>query len=431
MPLTWSPIHAALGEAPGPLTFEMIKACVAQNVTEQEDLDWKQALPPKEEERLTEFAKDVAAMANTRGGLLVYGVAEERGKGTARAITPVDNSEGAQRRLRQLSSSRIQPMVAGIECLPLTSADGSETVLVLSVPRSPDAPHVIGQQDKLGAPYRDGPETRWMRERDLERAYRERFSRRATEEVRLIELAERITERLALHEGAFIVGVAAPRTPTPAISRPPTRQEATKILEDALKEALLVAPTDTQSRWLILRNLESDALNPSVGLRRWVVQARTDRSPDGLSDRGYVELHHDGSVGFASSLNIRGQVEAPGKYPVLTMVAEGFIADFLALVSVHMRHLGGEGSAALRIDVAREDGTVPLAAFDLDRMGPFTSGKMVQPTWTHTLKSFTPLISEVSPASTTDSLRDLACDLAEDFVNQFGIMQLNALRRAG
>lgn len=164
MAIIWSRIHASLGESPRELTFDLLQAAVDQRMVETDDLDWKSALPGKEEERLEEFAKDVAAMANTRGGLLVYGVEEERGKGSAKGFRSVDNSEGAQRRLRALANSRIHPRVAGLDLTPLEDPEGTYTILVLSVPRSPDAPHIIGQDAKLGIPYRDGPETRWMRD---------------------------------------------------------------------------------------------------------------------------------------------------------------------------------------------------------------------------------------------------------------------------
>ena len=74
MAIRWSRIHAELGLPPAPLTHDMVTQAVDQRIRENEDLDWKkelawkkQALPPEiKEEKKQEFAKDVAAMANTR-----------------------------------------------------------------------------------------------------------------------------------------------------------------------------------------------------------------------------------------------------------------------------------------------------------------------------------------------------------------------------
>ncbi|MFC3897981.1 hypothetical protein ACFOWZ_41495 [Lentzea rhizosphaerae] len=81
MLILWSRIHAELGVAPCPLTYGMVETAVGRRVREAADLDWKLVVisadeksgPGKQkalEERRWEFAKDIAAMANTQGGLI-------------------------------------------------------------------------------------------------------------------------------------------------------------------------------------------------------------------------------------------------------------------------------------------------------------------------------------------------------------------------
>lgn len=111
MSLRWSPLHAALGLLPQPLEWGHIEQLVERQVPEDTALDWKRAVPVGDAQALDEFAKDVAALANSGGGCLVFGVAEQRGRGTAAAISPVDVSEGVQQRLRAAAASRIRPLV--------------------------------------------------------------------------------------------------------------------------------------------------------------------------------------------------------------------------------------------------------------------------------------------------------------------------------
>jgi hypothetical protein len=44
---------------------------VAAGVAETDDLDWKSQLPPAKGLRQTDFPKDVAAMADSGGGVIV------------------------------------------------------------------------------------------------------------------------------------------------------------------------------------------------------------------------------------------------------------------------------------------------------------------------------------------------------------------------
>lgn len=72
--MSFTALHRAVGAAPGPLTGEILDAAVAAGVAESNDLDWKSELPPAKGLPQTDFPKDVAAMANSGGGVIVYGV---------------------------------------------------------------------------------------------------------------------------------------------------------------------------------------------------------------------------------------------------------------------------------------------------------------------------------------------------------------------
>ncbi|MER8225887.1 hypothetical protein ABTZ58_36190 [Streptomyces sp. NPDC094143] len=52
------------------MTDELLDAAVEAGVTEADDLDWKSELPPAKGLSQTDFPKDIAAMANSGGGII-------------------------------------------------------------------------------------------------------------------------------------------------------------------------------------------------------------------------------------------------------------------------------------------------------------------------------------------------------------------------
>lgn len=76
--MTFTPLHRSLGLAPSELTDKLVDQAVAAGVTESYDLDWKSQRPPAKNLTESEVLKDIAAMANSGGGMIVYGVTEKQ-----------------------------------------------------------------------------------------------------------------------------------------------------------------------------------------------------------------------------------------------------------------------------------------------------------------------------------------------------------------
>ncbi len=138
MPRTWSRLHEHLGCPPGPITFAIVRRCVDDRLAEADDLDWKELLPNGQNPHQdAEFAKDVAAMANTRGGLIIFGVTDQVEFTGIRAVDA--NPDQYAQWVRNL----VQPYLSGLEQYVLLSDDGSEAVFVVDVPASEPAPHSV------------------------------------------------------------------------------------------------------------------------------------------------------------------------------------------------------------------------------------------------------------------------------------------------
>ncbi|HKB68721.1 MAG TPA: ATP-binding protein [Pyrinomonadaceae bacterium] len=99
--------------------------------------DAKREIPPKN----PDTAKDVAALANTAGGVLLYGLDEDAG-GRPTVLTPI-TLDGQRERLEQIIRTSIDEVPTfSVSTIP-TKTDSSKGYLVLLVPPSERAPHMV------------------------------------------------------------------------------------------------------------------------------------------------------------------------------------------------------------------------------------------------------------------------------------------------
>lgn len=419
----WSRIHAELGVLPSELTHDMVAAAVAQRVRENVDLDWKQALPPADENKRKEFAKDVAAMANTRGDLIVFGVTEENEEATG--FLPVANGEPERQRLRQIAARWIRPLVGGITMSPLEDKQGGRNLLIVSVPASPDAPHVWREKDEMGVPFRDGSDTHWMSEHQLERAYRDRFARRASDAVALEALIDHVHQQVDQSpDKGWLIVAARPTAPTPPYSTGPDRHEVSTVLEEALRIGVAIYPREPGSA--VLDSLPHDAVNnPKTGLRRWVVRADPFAAPAAMTDSIQVELHHDGSSVFAVHVDGSWMSDSPtgldGSTIVPVHLVERALVDAVAVAVAHSRHRGNTGILQVRAELRQPlDGPKAgfLGAVEIRRgaVGLVQGSRMI--------RRVIPVEVEVRADADVPALRAAVRQLAEDVLQQFGVQRV-------
>lgn len=70
----FTPLHQALGRQPGPIDDGMLDEAIEAGIEESDGLDWKAERPGEKDLARSDVVKDVAAFANTGGGVLVFGV---------------------------------------------------------------------------------------------------------------------------------------------------------------------------------------------------------------------------------------------------------------------------------------------------------------------------------------------------------------------
>src|SRR5690625_2668551 len=355
--MDFTPLHRALGLTPRPLTDELLDAAVAAGVTETDDLDWKSELPPIKNLSQTDVPKDIAAMANAGGGMIVYGVEESQKAATGRKDTG-DFTEGHERAYRSAAVSAISPPVFGLGIYRLGAERRAVAVII---PASVDGPHLIYKNDYFGAPVRNDADTAWMRERQIEAMYRARFDERRRSSEALDSLYSEAAEGRDTDKRAWLIAVAHPRIPS--VSVRPDRDVARSIFRRAKTVTLSYANRNG------VHPLENaNTLNPRPGLRRWIAvnEATGERE---LWREAWVEVHHDGSVTLAAAVGGHRQ-SSDGYFEGWEVEGRGVeccIADFTALIRAvaETQHLD-EYEVQIGIDWA---GAQPLQILTIDGMG--------------------------------------------------------------
>jgi len=123
-------------------TEEDLRELISSQAEESIHLDFKAAgALDKTNEKRAEIAKDVSAFANSDGGIIVYGITEENH--VASDFSFIDGNEYTKEWLERVINDGIQRRILGIQISPIrVNGDIKQTVYVVKIPRSANAPHM-------------------------------------------------------------------------------------------------------------------------------------------------------------------------------------------------------------------------------------------------------------------------------------------------
>ncbi len=374
-------------------------------------MDWKSELPPAKGLSQTDFPKDVAAMANSGGGVIVFGVRELQ-KAAMERVDVGECDEVYERSLRSAAITAISPPVFGLNVHRL--GDEGSRAVVVEVPASVDGPHLIYRNDYFGAPVRNDSDTVWMKERQIEAMYRARFDERrhATEALDSL-VAEAVVGRDS-DKRAWIVAVAHPRVPR--FRKRLTRDQARDVL--AKTEALALTYAGRGG----VHPLESvERHNPRPGLRRWVA-VNTATGDQSLWKEAWASIHHDGSVTLAAAVGGH-RMSSDGYFggsQVQSTAIECGIADLMALLRATAEATDND-EYDVRVGIAWT-GEVPLCILTTDNQG-FTYDGVSTP-----LHRYTPVETTVNAVEPALDYYWHVHDLAQDCINQGGISNVRLIQ---
>lgn len=408
-------IHRALGLPPQPLTWQMLEQAVDQNVREQPDLDWKSVGYGPGGGDWDELAKDVAAMANSGGGVIVLGVRDDHATAAAlRLETPVALTDPEENGYRREIFSRTHPPVQGVSFQRLRGGAESERAVAIHVPASLDAPHLIyHQRFMFAAPFRDGTSTNWMAERQLEAAYRLRFAARTNQERDLQALYDDAASIYEGHIRSVIVAVAKPDQSRPATLGRINRSQFQAVVNDARRRSALLISEETISAFS-----HADPSDPKPGLRRYTAHSRHE--PEDMErSAALLSLHDDGSITLVWAV---GGWRGEDQHTVEAFMLERAAADVASLVGAASRMLRMSSGYSIAIGVSDGGFGVTVRAPGWD--GTYSDDDAVF----YLVRRFQPVRLSVPPQPADDTLLATAQDLGLDCVSQAGIGKLQLIR---
>lgn len=392
----------------------MLDEAIAAGIEESNQLDWKAELPPERALSSSDVIKDIAAFANSGGGLLVFGVVEIQAKATAR-VDVGEVTESYERTLRRVAVSGIQPPVFGLDVIRL-GEEGCRALAVL-VPPSVETPHLIYRGDYFGAPIRNHADTEWMRERQLEALYRVRFQERRNADHALLELYDELAAGRDTSERAWLIAVAQPRIPV--VGRQLDLEKVRAVVRDTEPRALGWVRRDAG-----VHPLEAvDRLNPRRGLRRWVLV--NDANGNRSWWESWMAVHDSGAVSLTHAIGghrIAGpEMETLPGNRIRSRHIECSVADFMALLREATTALGVTNEYDLVFGIEWTGGD-PLVIETTDGQG-FRFDSTSIP-----LARYTKIRSEVRLDVDDEGFLDQVYVLAQDAVNQGGVQNVQAMR---
>lgn len=415
MAQTWTALHARLGLQPGPLDLETITRAVDEQLPEDTELDWKLELPPAgggegDEKSSTNerFTTTVAAMANTRGGVIVGGIPDT--KGLPVEVRGMDlgkdaTAEAQANRLQRKLAAEISPAIQGLQIEHLLVEDG-RYVVVVHVPASGSAPHfeLAGAKDApaYSGRVRRGAQNAFLAEYEIAELYRRRHSdQQSAGRV----LASNLDELIAALPAATWVAMAArPDIPTPP-TFPALDHDAAKHIGTVARRILAQVSLGKGSAAESLLP-PGDFLNPRIGLRRWII-GRNSGSPAAT----IAEFHNDGSVSVACKLAGR-HVEGENGVEVGQFELQSIVLMALCLTQAAARELNVNGAYAASFDIATLDSVKsPLRLHHRDN---FLQG------WNPEVSRFTRFSSSIPGIAGIEDVAATARSVVFDVISQFG-----------
>lgn len=144
------------------IAAENILRLVADKISEQKTLDYKQTLNIGGQDDRAEFLADVSSFANASGGDIIFGISDERDSenrptGIPKQIVPlpISNPAAEKARIEEIVASGIQPRIPIVQ-VKSVDVPGHGLVMIVRIGKSWIAPHMVSYANRTRFYSRNG-----------------------------------------------------------------------------------------------------------------------------------------------------------------------------------------------------------------------------------------------------------------------------------
>lgn len=324
-------LEAAFGAALSEVTAEHVRGLVTSAVQEDFDLDFKAQMYGNSDADKRDLATDVAAMANSAGGVIVIGV-EENEHAQAVAAPGVAISDEVERRILQITAGISPAPAVTVRRISLDEAAPGHGFVLIATPRSLAAPHaVVVNATSLRYPVRHGTTTRYMSPSEVATAYRQRVLAEAEQPRRAADAEAQAQELLAGNEVWVQVSV------TPELAG--SVRIDTAMLR-SVQADLAHRPSTVFSNF-------SASPNTRAGHRRIMASSRMHGGPPFEQD--LIQLHSDGTGTWTHALwNLHRstQMETGVEPPTYLISDEALVEAAISGAALLVEHARDRAQAA-------------------------------------------------------------------------------------
>jgi hypothetical protein len=420
------------------LTAAAVRSLVEAEAQEAFDLDFKAAHYGSTEKDKRALAIDVAAMANTAGGVILIGIDEDE-QARATAAPGVELNDAERGRISQIIASQVSPFPRfDIKMIPdegetnpaaasgdtngrgVPEVHASHGFIMIAVIRSPNAPHAVLVNESLRFPKRNEATTRYLSEPEVAGAYADRAAGAARLKDRITEVEHDAFQRLDRERDPWIVVTLVPDLPGDLAI---TTTSFNEFRQRTMETGPLIIPAQ-----ISLHRVR-------VGRRRFLADGTAGNSA--LARWTSLELHTDGAGAYGLMLHDiapRRLLAQDSNQAMEHLVDDEWIAvavlSGLTRLAQHARDwTAASGNGVVRATVLPATSAESLEIGDTRRLGMPES---------HSQVSVRQDLVTAEAVATLDSLAlpgpeliAVAAALTNEIGQAFGIAEMAQLRRDG